>query len=80
MTPRDFQTIKEKIESAKEQKARAEGAIGKIEEQWKKEFDVNSLEEAEQKAEEMEKEIADDKKQLDIMYGKLEKIVEWDSI
>ena len=80
MTAQEFSTIKSKIDSAKEKKARAEGALAKIEESWLKEFEVNNLEEAESKVSDLEKEIANDKTKLEKQYLQLEKITDWDNV
>jgi len=80
MTPREFQAIKEKIETAKEKKARAEGAKAKIEEQWKRDYGINSIEEASEKVTELESGIEEDKKKLEKLYNTLEKITDWDDV
>jgi hypothetical protein len=80
MTPEKFASIKKSIESAKEKKARAEGALAKIEESWLSEFEINNIDEAKEKVNELETEIESDKKKLEKQYSQLEKIVDWDNV
>jgi len=80
MTPEKFAQIKKSIESAKEKKARAEGALAKIEENWKKDFQITTIEEANEKIKELETEIEDGKKKLEKQYEKLESVTDWDSV
>jgi len=80
MTPAKFAEIKQQIQDAKKRSDMAEGAKNKIEENWSKEFSVNSLEEAESKVKDMEKEISSDKEKLEKMYNKLEASAEWNSL
>lgn len=79
LTPKQFQEIKEKIEIAKDKKSRAEGAKAKLEEQIKKEYDMD-FDEVEDKIKDLEAEIESDKESLNIMYDKLEKIVDWGNL
>ncbi len=80
MTPREFQSIKEKVETAKEKKIRAEGALAKIEEQWKKEYEIKSIEDAEEKVKELDTEIENDKAKLEKMYVQLDKMAKWEEM
>jgi hypothetical protein len=80
MTPVKFAEIKQQITDAKKRSDMAEGAKQKIEENWLKEFEVNSLEEAKSKINDMEKEISNDKEKLEKMYSKLEASAEWNSL
>jgi hypothetical protein len=45
-----------------------------------KEFEINSLEEAESKVSELEKEIASDKAKLEKQYKQLEAVTSWEDI
>jgi hypothetical protein len=80
MTSAKFAEIKQQITDAKKRSDMAEGAKQKIEENWLKEFKVNSLEEAKSKIKDMEKEISSDKEKLEKMYSKLEASAEWDNL
>lgn len=80
MTTKEFEAIKAKIDSAKEKKARAEGAMAKIEEQWKRDFKVNDIEEAEAAFLELKETIQSDETKLAGLYAKLEAAADWESI
>jgi len=80
MTAQEFTTIKQKIDSAKEKKARAEGALAKIEERWARDYKITSIEEAEAKIKALDAEINKDKEKLETMYEKLSAVTDWDSI
>ena len=47
MQVRDLEQLKARIEEAKTTKARAEGALDRIKAQWKADFGVSTIEEAE---------------------------------
>ena len=66
MTAQEFTQIKSKIDSAKEKKARAEGALAKIEEQWKRDYGINSIDEAEEKIKSLDAEIEKDKEKFNM--------------
>jgi hypothetical protein len=76
----EFAKIKQQITDAKKRSDMAEGAKQKIEENWLKEFEVNSLEEAESKVKDMKKEISSDKEKLEKMYNKLEVSASWEDM
>lgn len=80
MNIREFEQIKNKIETAKDNSSRIKGAMSKYEEQWKNEFKVNTIEEAQTLLEKTEESILDDETQVDKMYSKLEKVADWDAI
>ena len=80
MTAEQFAAIKKKVESAKEKKARAEGALSKIEELWQRDFEISTIEEAEEKIKELETEIDEGKKKLEKMYSQLEKVTSWEEV
>jgi hypothetical protein len=65
---------------AKEKKARAEGALAKIEESWLAEFEINNIDEAKEKVKELETEIESDKKKLEKQYEKLEAVTDWNAL
>jgi flagellar biosynthesis chaperone FliJ len=71
----DFNNLKKKIEQAKTNRDRAEGAKSKIEEQWKKEFNISTIEEAEQLIKDLEKDIEKDENKLEKLYNEIEEIV-----
>ena len=55
----DINSIKTRIERLKTEKARAEGQKQSIEESWKRDFNISTLEEAEALKAKMEQELAD---------------------
>lgn len=57
----DLENIKSRIDTLKSEKARAEGQKQTIEETWKRDFSVSTLEEAEDLMAKMEKELEDSK-------------------
>ena len=78
MTPKEFQEISDKVEAGKETKARAEGARAKILEQFKRDYDIDNLEKAEEMETALSDEIAEDKKKLNNLYSKLEQVTDWE--
>jgi len=65
--------LKDKIDKAKEGKAKAEGKMEELMARLKKDFDITSLVGAKRKLEKLEKEAADIKKELDDGLADLEK-------
>ena len=55
----DINSIKTRIDRLKTEKARAEGQKQSIEESWKRDFNISTLEEAEALKAKMEQELAD---------------------
>ena len=55
----DINSIKARIDRLKTEKARAEGQKQSIEESWKRDFNISTLEEAEALKAKMERELAD---------------------
>ncbi len=80
MKTEDLIQVKKKIDSAKEKKARAEGAKAKIEEQWARDFQVNSLDGAKSKVAEIELAIKKDDAKLTTLLEELEKVTDWSKI
>ncbi len=58
-TELDLENIKARIDKLKNEKARAEGQKQTIEETWKRDFNVSTLEEAEELMDNMQKELDD---------------------
>lgn len=54
---RSLESIKARIDKLKTEKARAEGQKSSIEESWKRDYNISTLEEAEALKESMEKEL-----------------------
>lgn len=80
MTAQEFAQIKQKIEGAKQSKARAEGALSKIGDQLKKDFSITDVKEADAKIKELNSEIETDKGKLEKMYNKLESTTDWEAV
>ena len=59
MAEPDIASIKERIDNLKAEKARAEGQKQTIEETWKRDFGVSTLEEAEDLMDKMQQELED---------------------
>ena len=59
MADLDIVSIKERIDNLKAEKARAEGQKQTIEETWKRDFGVSTLEEAEELMDNMQQELED---------------------
>lgn len=60
-TELDLESIKARIDKLKNEKARAEGQKQTIEETWKRDFNVSTLEEAEELMDKMQKELEEHK-------------------
>lgn len=57
MATNDIDSIKARIDDLKQKKAQAEGQKKAIEDSWKRDYDVSSLEEAESLKDKIEKEL-----------------------
>ena len=57
MATTDIDSIKARIDDLKQKKAQAEGQKKAIEDSWKRDYDVSSLEEAESLKDKIEKEL-----------------------
>ena len=72
----DLLEMEEKIEVAKNKKAKYEGKLSSVQEQLKKEFDCNSKDEAITLKERLDEEIQDEEKKIEKEYEKLVEVVE----
>lgn len=68
MTAESLQELRKKIDKAKSEKARAEGAIEQIEKQWKDDFDCDGVDA-------VKKLIDDTREQIDSLSKKLESYI-----
>lgn len=57
MNIQELEELKEKIDKAKEDKAKTEGAIEQIEKRWKDEFECSSVDEVKTKIEKTKNEV-----------------------
>lgn len=78
MTTKEYAALKERVEDARERKARAQGAVERIEEQLRKDHGCETIEEAYAKLEELTKQAEADDARLQTLFTKLEKLVDWD--
>jgi flagellar motility protein MotE (MotC chaperone) len=80
MTTKEFEAIKNKIENAKREKARAEGAMTRIQDQWKKEYKLDDVHAVETYIKQLETELKRDQEKLVSLYEQLEAVVDWNSV
>lgn len=80
MDIKDFQTIKDKIAKADTETATNKGKMQAIQEHWKEKYGFETLEEAEKKLAEVEKDIAEKTKLRDEKLNELENSFDWDTI
>lgn len=76
MDVKELTGIKDKIEKAKQERSRAEGAIQNIKDHWKNEYGFNSIEEAENELEKVSKEIDRLEEKQSILEGELKQVME----
>jgi predicted nucleic acid-binding Zn-ribbon protein len=76
----DFEELKERIETAKIKKSKAEGALEESMNRLKKEYGCSTIEEAEDKLAKLQKEIDSDEDKLEVMLKEIEGSVNWDAI
>ena len=79
MNPNEFTELKSRIERAKTESIRSQGAIDQIKETWKQEYGFDTLEEAEKKLAEFEQQIVQKTERREILKKQLEEIIpeEW---
>jgi len=75
MNTQELIKIKEKINSAKETKAKAEGAIERIKDQWEKEYGFTELKDAENKLAELDNDVAKIEKRINILSVELTALI-----
>jgi hypothetical protein len=80
MTVEEFEGIKEKIETIKSKRAKAEGALETIKATMKNDFGCASVKEAETKIEELDAEIEVEKERLDGLMTELESLTDWEKL
>lgn len=80
MKVEELEKLQKRIEQAKESKAKAEGALEKIKEDLQKEFGVKTIEEAQDKLDELKKELSSAEKKLNENLDKIESMADWNKI
>ena len=80
MTAEKFNQIKDKIEDLKESRAKAKGVMEDIEKKWKKDYGINSMEEAIEKEKEFATELEKLETKKEAIMSKIEKAADWENI
>ncbi len=80
LTVQDVEKIKDKIDTAKQRKARAEGALEKIQSEMKTQFNVTTIAQAETAREEIDAAIKKDEARLATLLTKLDGITDWSQV
>ena len=70
--------LKEQIERAKQEKSKEEGRLESLMERLKKEHDIDDLDTATKKVEELDKDIEELEKKFEDGFTKLKEDFEWD--
>jgi hypothetical protein len=77
MDTQEFERIKKKIDVLKEKRAKANGAIENILDTWKKQYSINSIEEAQEQLEALQAEYDANNTKIDMWYGELKGLTQW---
>jgi predicted AlkP superfamily phosphohydrolase/phosphomutase len=80
MTASEFEQIKNKIAKEQENAMKAEGALDRIQQQLKQDFNIETDEQIEERMNALENKLDELNKRLDELIEKLESSVDWDSI
>ncbi|MFA5153516.1 MAG: hypothetical protein WC554_13210 [Clostridia bacterium] len=79
ITVKEFTVLREKIETAKTNKARAEGAKAKIEEQVKKDYEID-IDEIDEKIKEYNDSLQKCNQKKEKLVSKLQALCNWEEI
>jgi hypothetical protein len=77
MDTQEFERIKKKIDVLKEKRAKANGAIENILDTWKKQYSINSIEEAQEQLEALQAEYDANNTKIDTWYEELKGLCNW---
>jgi len=77
MDTQEFERIKKKIDILKEKRAKANGAIENILDTWKKQYSINSIEEAQEQLEALQSEYDASNTKIDGWYDELKGLTNW---
>ena len=77
MDTQEFERIKKKIDILKEKRAKANGAIENILDTWKKQYSINSIEEAQGQLEALQSEYDASNVKIDGWYEELKGLCNW---
>lgn len=80
MTERKLENIKTKIEELQEDKAKLKGVMEDIEDKLEKEYGAETLEDAKDKAAEMESELLKIEKKKERVVKDIEDAVDWEEL
>ena len=80
MTASEFEQIKNKIAKEQENAMKAEGALDRIQQQLKQDFNIETDEQIEERMNELENKLNELNKKLDELTKKLESSIDWDSV
>lgn len=80
MTIKQFEELKEKIESLKEKKIKAIAIIENIEKKWKEQYGLKDIEKLNEKKIEIEENINKLEKKKNNILLKIEDIIDWKEI
>lgn len=80
MTVEEVQDIQKKINAAGQTKAKAEGAIERIQKDWKEKYGFETIEEAEEQLEKLRKRRKSFDAKEDELLDELDALVDWDSL
>jgi len=80
VTSSEFERLKQRIAKATDTVSREKGILDNIKERLEKEFELHSIEEADEQISSIEKQIAKDKIKEDELIKKLEEAVDWSKV
>ena len=80
MTTKEFENIKDLIQQAEVEKAKAQGVKESIKAEWKKKYGFETLEEAKNKLDELNTEFNKNEKRKEKYMNELEESQDWEAI
>lgn len=80
MTTKEFENIKDLIQQAEVEKAKAQGVKESIKAEWKKKYGFETLEEAKEKLNELNAEFNKNEKRKEKYMNELEESQDWEKI
>lgn len=80
MTTKEFENIKDLIQQAEVEKAKAQGVKESIKAEWKKKYGFETLEEAKNKLNELNAEFNKNEKRKEKYMNELEESQDWEAI
>ena len=80
MDSNEIERIKNLIQKAETQKAKAEGVIEKIKSEWKEKYGTDDISVIRNKLEELESELESSNERIESIYNKLLESNDWDKL